>query len=144
MNRFEKVIKDLLKEVDNSEAHDYLKRLLWTLKEIEKAAMEAREYRDKKRRKYEDVMRLEKTMMNLQEHKEKLEGIVQAKDAMLLVKEDEDESRVIAQEDIERVEGHRQQVVNTLREFPCFDISDDGKHLECRSVVVRRIGRKQG
>ena len=58
MNRFEKVIEDLLKEVDNPEAHDYLERLQRTLKEIEKAAMEAREYRDKKRRKYEDFMRL--------------------------------------------------------------------------------------
>ena len=27
MNRFEKVIEDLLKEVDNPEAHDYLERL---------------------------------------------------------------------------------------------------------------------
>ena len=109
MNWFEKVIEDLLKEVDNPEAHDYLERLQWTLKEIEKAAVEAREYRDKKRRKYEDVMRLEKTMMNLQEHNEKLEEIVRAKDAMLLVKEDKDENCVIAQEDIERVESHRQQ-----------------------------------
>ena len=132
MNRFEKVIEDLLKEVDNPEAHDYLERLQRTLKEIEKAAMEAREYRDKKRRKYEDVMRLEKTMMYLQEHNEKLEEAVRAKDAMLLVKEDEDQKRVIAQEDIERVQSHREQVVNTLRAFPCFDISDDGKHLECR------------
>lgn len=77
-------------------------------------------------------MRLEKTMRYLQEHNEKLEESVRAKNAMLLVKEDEDQKRVIAQEDIERVQSHRQQVVNTLRAFPCFDISDDGKHLECR------------
>ena len=102
------------------------------MKEIEIAAMEAREYRDKKRRKYEDVMRLEKTMRYLQEHNEKLEESVRAKNAMLLVKEDEDQKRVIAQEDIERVQCDRQQVVNTLRAFPCFYISDDGKHLECR------------
>ena len=43
-------------------------------------------------------------MMNLQEHKKKHEEIVRAKDAMLLVKEDEDQSRVIAQEDIECVQ----------------------------------------
>ena len=51
MNRFEEVIEDLLKEVDNSEAHNYLEQLQRTLKEIENAAMEAREYRDKKLRK---------------------------------------------------------------------------------------------
>ena len=51
---------------------------------------------------------------------------------MLLVKEDEDQKRVIAPEDIERIQSHREQVVNTLRAFPCFDISKDGKHLECR------------
>ena len=132
MNRFEKVIEDLLKEADNPEAHNYLERLQRTLKEIEIAAMETREYRDKKRRKYEDVMRLEKTMRYLQEHNEKLEESVRAKNAMLLVKEDEDQKRVIAQEDIERVQSHREQVVNTLRAFPCFYIADDGKHLECR------------
>ena len=59
INRFEKVIDDLLKEVDNP----YLERLQHTLKEIEKVAVEAREYRDKKKRKYEYVMKLEKTMM---------------------------------------------------------------------------------
>ena len=59
--------------------------------------MEAREYLDKKRRKYEDVIRLEKTMRYLQEHKEKLEESVRAKNAMLLVKEDEHQKRVIAQ-----------------------------------------------
>ena len=78
------------------------------------------------------MMRLEKTMMHLQQHNEKLEEAVQAKDAMLLVKEDEDQKCVIAQEDIERVQSHREQMVNTLRAFPCFDISEDAKHLECR------------
>ena len=66
--------------------------------------MEAREYRDKKRRKYEDVMRLEKTMMYLQEHNKKLEETLQAKDAMLLVKEGKDQKHVIAQEFIERIQ----------------------------------------
>ena len=41
---FEKVIEDLPKDIDNPEAHEYLERLQWTLKDIEKAAVEAREY----------------------------------------------------------------------------------------------------
>jgi len=45
------------------------------------------------------------------------------------------DSRVIAQEDIDRVVEHRKQMVNTLRAHPCFDISTDGKELICHFCV---------
>ena len=62
MEHFEEMIENLLQEVDDPKAHDYLQRLRQTLKEIDKAAIEIRAYREKKRQKYKDLMRLEATM----------------------------------------------------------------------------------
>ena len=139
MQQFETMIGDLLCEVDDPEAQHYLQRLRQTLKEIEKAAIEIRAYRDKKRQKYEELMRLEATMMKLSKNNEDLKEQIRVKDARYLATKEagvyRNDSRVISQEDIDRVVQHRQQVVNTLRAHPCFDISTDGKELICRFCV---------
>ena len=64
MEHFEEMIENLLQEVDNPKAHDYLQRLRQTLKEIDKAAIEIRAYREKKRQKFKDLMRLEVETLN--------------------------------------------------------------------------------
>ena len=136
MEHFEEMIENLLQEVDDPKAHDYLQRLRQTLKEIDKAAIEIRAYREKKRQKYKDLMRLEATMSKLSKHNEDLQEQIRVKDSQYLATNEAGvESRVIAQEDIDRVVEHRKQVVNTLRAHPCFDISTDGKELICHFCV---------
>ena len=136
MQQFETMIGDLLYEVDDPQSQNYLQRLRQTLKEIDKAAIEIRAYRDKKRQKYEELMRLEETMMKLSKHNTDLKEQIRAKDARYLATKEagvySNDIRVIAQEDIDRVVQHRQQVVNTLRAHLCFDISTDGKEVICR------------
>ena len=136
MEHFEEMIENLLQEVDDPKAHDYLKRLRQMLKEIYRAAIEIRAYREKKRQKYKDLMGLEATMSDLSKHNEDLQEQIRVKDSQYLATNEAGiESRIIAQEEIDRVVEHRKQVVNTLRAHPCFDISTDGKELICNFCV---------
>ena len=102
MEHFEEMIENLLQEVDDPKAHDYLQRLRQTLKEIDKAAIEIRAYREKKRQKYKDLMRLEATMQKLSKHNKDLQEQIRVKDSQYLATNEAGvESRVIAQEDID-------------------------------------------
>ena len=133
LQRFEKKIEEILKEIDDPTSADYLQKIQVTLKEMQKAEIEIRGYRDQKRQKMHQLMQLEKTFSNLGERNLDLEDEIRRRDERLLSESMSATTRVIRQEDLNRVvTEHQDKVFNILKSNHHFLISENGEDLECR------------
>ena len=73
LQRFEEKIGEILKSINDPTCVQYLEKIQTTLKVIQKAEIEIREYRNKKRQKMNQLMQLEKTFSNLGDQNRELE-----------------------------------------------------------------------
>ena len=133
---FERVIGDMINKIEDPEQEDYLTKLKDTLTDMKKAANDIKQYKERKKRRYEEIQSLRDTMeISIQDQK-LLQRVNEKHEAEILALKREDlEDNIVTKKELAKVELEYQQIVkDTLQKFPSFQVSDDGKFIECVGI----------